>query len=91
MHIGEVRKMFRVSALLLKCGGKVRSMQEGLEGFEEVAEGKELISAVNCEDGIAFMAAAVVSDVSDSRLKGDPYDNGVCQEYLASMMRGKRR
>ena len=25
-------------------------MQEGLEGFEEVAEGKELISTVNCED-----------------------------------------
>ena len=59
-------------------------MQEGLEGFEEVAEGKELISAVNCTHRIVFMAAAVVSDVSDSRLRGDSYHDGVSQEYIAS-------
>ena len=76
MHIGEARKLIRVGALLLlNRGGKVRSMQEGLEGFDEVAEGKELISTVDCGDLIVFMAAAVVSDVSDSRLKGDPYHN----------------
>ena len=75
LHIGKVRKMFRIGALLLNCSGKVRSMQEGLEGFEEVAEGKELISTVNCEDRIASMAAAMVSDVSDSRLRGDLYHN----------------
>ena len=63
-------------------------MREGLEGFEKVAEGKELIFPLCFVKivRITFMAAAVVSDVSDSRLKGDPYEyhNEVCQEYLAS-------
>ena len=55
-----------------------------LKGSEEVAEGKELISSMVCGDGIVFKAAAVVSDVSDSRSKGDPYHNRVSREYSLS-------